>query len=627
MKKKKGKKKFRRFFWKRFPVCLLLGGLLIVYQVKRFGWDIRSLREQLFYAIMVPAEIGLREHTWTKYDAQGRLSDALAIVSTAIFSESTAFLYQPETGEIHTAEPFAQASVWQNGESRTYTLRDQTLINQLDESAGYYTAFYSSFESCYLIYSIYVKDDQFVPGEVFMQKKDVLPFLPRYLKAGTPIRGAWVDLSPDNTEGWTKVCRGCSKDALTVYPDYSRDTAAQMIGKSAEELSADGRQYLDAVVVSGSPNQTKTKDFTEAFKAAIPERFEALLNVQENVLKQMYAREPSADMLQRWHAGDQKEAVRHINAYYQEQRENLPEQFYQDEKSIGTLVNVRDHELRFKTEDVFFRNQTWKLVRFTYLNPDHALPYFYLIYVGPVLVLYILLSVFAAMLWAVISYLLYSRRYDLEAYRKNLTGTLAHDLKTPLAVIYGNAENIRAHTHPDQADDYADRIMENVTHIDEMIAGVLGLAKLENGAAPANHETVDLTALLHTAFLRSAEQMEQRGLTLKESGKMAVKGNADMLKQLAENLAANAVQHAAEGGTITVSAEKKALRISNPYIGELNEKTLCEPFRRGDAARGSQSGSGLGLSIVQQIAALQKLRLRVTARDGVFTAELKRRIL
>ena len=98
-----------------------------------------------------------------------------------------------------------------------------------------------------------------------------------------------------------------------------------------------------------------------------------------------------------------------------------------------------------------------------------------------------------------------------------------------------------------------------------------------------------------------------------------------MLTQLAENLAANAVQHAAEGCEITVTAEKRTLRLSNAYTGELNEKTLCEPFRRGDAARGSQSGSGLGLSIVQQIAALHKLRLRVTAKDGVFTAELKKR--
>lgn len=138
-------------------------------------------------------------------------------------------------------------------------------------------------------------------------------------------------------------------------------------------------------------------------------------------------------------------------------------------------------------------------------------------------------------------------------------------------------------------------------------------------------EKHDLTELLHAAFQRNAGLMEQRGLKLTESGQMIVKGNPEMLAQLAANLADNAVQHTAEGGEISVAAEKRNVRISNPYIGELDAKTLCEPFKRGDAARGNQSGSGLGLSIVQQIAALHKLRLRVTAKGGIFTIELKRR--
>ena len=236
-----------------------------------------------------------------------------------------------------------------------------------------------------------------------------------------------------------------------------------------------------------------------------------------------------------------------------------------------------------------------------------------------------LLPLFLALLWAAVTYLRYSKHYDIETYRVNLTNILAHDLKTPLAVICGNAENLREHTHPEFADDYADTILENAMHMDEMIAGVLGLAKLEHRAMPASKDPVDLTALLHSAFERNAALMESRGLTLKESGKLMLKGNTEMLTQLAENLASNAVQHASEGGTVTVTAEKNKLRISNPFEGTLDAKTVCEPFRRGDAARGSQSGSGLGLSFVRQIAALQKLRLRITAKDGVFTAELKRK--
>lgn len=280
--------------------------------------------------------------------------------------------------------------------------------------------------------------------------------------------------------------------------------------------------------------------------------------------------------------------------------------------------------MNVSTEEIAFRGQTWQLVRFVYVEPAPILLQIALTY-APNLIGLVLLAVLAALLWSVIAYLLYIRKYDIEAYRRNLTGALAHDLKTPLAVIYGHAENIRAHTHPESADEYADCIMENVTHMDEMIAGVLDLAKLEGRAAPVMKEKHDLTELLHAAFQRNAGLMEQRGLKLTESGQMIVKGNPEMLAQLAANLADNAVQHTAEGGEISVAAEKRTVRISNPYIGELDAKTLCEPFKRGDAARGNQSGSGLGLSIVQQIAALHKLRLRVTAKGGIFTIELKRR--
>ena len=164
-------------------------------------------------------------------------------------------------------------------------------------------------------------------------------------------------------------------------------------------------------------------------------------------------------------------------------------------------------------------------------------------------------------------------------------------------------------------------------HIDEMIAATLELSQLSSQKKPEMKDQVDLTALLHQAFQRNASLMEQRGLTLKESGSMTVSGNTKMLTQLADNLVSNAVRHTAEGGSITVDAEKHTLRISNPYTGELDVKTICEPFRRGDSARGSHSGSGLGLSIVQQIASLHKLRLRITAKDGIYTVELKSSIL
>ena len=370
-------------------------------------------------------------------------------------------------------------------------------------------------------------------------------------------------------------------------------------------------------------------------KAELPGSVKELVQSRdEDIHEAIYGDVQTHFNMESWNAETREELVLSLRKHYDALLLEQPMKIYSEfkptlytEKRRG-YINGRYEAIgnyEAGTEEVQFRGETWLLFHFQYVEPKKLFGYLVLAAV-PLMILPFLIAVTgAALVWSIIAYLLYSRRYDIEAYRRNLTGALAHDLKTPLAVIYGHAENIRAHTHPESVDEYADCIMENVTHIDEMIAGVLDLSKLEGRAAPAMKEKLDLTELLHAAFLRNAALMEQRGLTLTESGQLTVKGNPDMLAQLCENLAANAVQHTAEGGAVTVTAEKRSLRISNPYTGELDTKTLCEPFKRGDAARGSQSGSGLGLSIVQQIAALHKLRLRVTAKDGIFTVELKRR--
>jgi hypothetical protein len=98
---------------------------------------------------------------------------------------------------------------------------------------------------------------------------------------------------------------------------------------------------------------------------------------------------------------------------------------------------------------------------------------------------------------------------------------------------------------------------------------------------------------------------------------MEILGNSAMLTLLAEKLAADTIAHAADNSQITVEAEKNILRISYPYSGELNIKLFRKALRRGDAV-------GTAFDFVQQAVLLHKLRFRIRAKKGVFTAELKR---
>ena len=610
-----GKKKFGRFFRRRLLICTVAALGLIGWKYLYKGWE--KCRDSTLPGLHEYRVDDIEEDLNRKERTDSEVS---RILGTNLYpnpvSEQALLLYQPETGECYSSKTFAAAYTKQGEESKLYYLYDPKLVGQLADSMNkqaYYTEA--------IVHSIYVKDDMFLPGEVYMQKNRVpLVSLIGVFASKKPIPGEWADLTIDRAEGWDMICNLDDKEVLSHYPDYENETDidAQFAALAKDEPK------LGYVFLRGSPNSPTADACMQEVTQQISAEYEYL---QKDWAQQLYDAEYGVfnqDIREEYQVKTREELIKQVKESIEAQKIRLPQRFFT--YSLFGIDERYNPYISFEPcdRDITFRGQNWQLWYFQYYYPERDFKYNYVSLLPLVLAFSVIPVLLLALVWAVISYLIYSRRYDIETYRRNLTGALAHDLKTPLAVIYGNAENIRAHNHPENTDEYADFIMENVTHMDEMIAGVLGLAQLEARKRPKLKDRVDVTALLHAAFRRNAAVMEQRGLTLKESGTFIVEGNADMLLQLAENLAANAVQHAAEGSEITVSAEKSRLRICNPYTGELDEKTLCEPFRRGDAERSSHSGSGLGLSIVQQIAALNKIRLRITARDGIFTAELKR---
>ncbi len=619
--KQNRKKKYSSFYLKRLcifaAVIFLIAGCRIKRQwedVKenvrdsstwnnRFEGDHSALQEQL-------------DRIQTDADIPLRLAAIAENTGSAYPVDTGVMLYQPETGEHYIGEPLAFASVTENGNNKRYWLSDQTLVDQLDSAGGLY---YKD----PIVYSIYVKDDQFVPGEVYFQKRSYL-HLAYFDEGGDPIKGEWVDLTPENTEGWTKITSDQSKELL-IRPSYESDGDAP--------AETDG-PYVSYVVVIGSPNAPLIDVMMDALRDNYQDEYEQekeFCDRSRERLREQLAAEPTQEDFEALGADitDAKEYRREIERRLADMDDYMvqtPCRIMGSPEMYSYYTRLENWEnVRYATKAVTFRGESWQIFHCEYVNAKEYFKRYYLLYDLIELAICLLLVLIVPPVWALIAYLIYRRRYDLEAYRRNLTGALAHDLKTPLAVISGFAENLRTHTHPEKTDAYADGIMKNVQHIDEMITGVLGLAQLERSECPEMKEEVDVTALLHAAFERNALAMEQRGLTLAESGTWSVKGNAGMLTQLADNLAANAVQHAEGGSEITVTAAGDTLRISNRFEGELDVKTLYEPFQRGSAARGKQSGSGLGLSIVQQIAALHRLKFQITAENGIFTAALRKR--
>ena len=191
-------------------------------------------------------------------------------------------------------------------------------------------------------------------------------------------------------------------------------------------------------------------------------------------------------------------------------------------------------------------------------------------------------------------------------------------------MISGYAENLRDNVGTDKREHYADAIVQKTQYMDELIADVLDLAKTEDMTATSK-SMVDLMKTAEKVFSNLHERIDEKELTLSFEGNCTLKANEALMMQALSNLAVNAVKFTPSHGKITVTGFDSGIRFTNDTEGTIeNIAALAEPFVMGDNSRTSGSGSGLGLSIVRNIASMQKLHLKLRSDEGWFSAELKR---
>lgn len=189
------------------------------------------------------------------------------------------------------------------------------------------------------------------------------------------------------------------------------------------------------------------------------------------------------------------------------------------------------------------------------------------------------------------------------------TSGAAHELKTPLAVLRTHAEALREDIDPQKREQYLDIILEESDRMAHLVGSLLELSRLE-ARAELHREPINLAALVREVWEPLSLPLEQKHLTLSlELEDYMVEGDRERLRELADNLASNALRHCTPGGRIrvTLKAEEAGVRLTvqndGPSIPPEDLPHLFEPFYRGDKARSRESGgTGLGLAIVRAAA-------------------------
>lgn len=254
----------------------------------------------------------------------------------------------------------------------------------------------------------------------------------------------------------------------------------------------------------------------------------------------------------------------------------------------------------------------------------------YLSFIILLSIIYFLADMIVCFILSNLSYSKLKVFYQNEDYRKALMSSMAHDLKTPLTVMSGYAENLKENIQTDKREHYADAILENTNYMNGIITDVLGLAKLEENTVKGGHEKMDFCDIASKQAERIKPLLEEKNIKLSVEG--SYKRNADRasLERVMDNLLSNAAKYTKDGGNINIYAKdtpfsKHIFVIENTPIDAINVKPqkLWEPFVKGDESRSDKNGTGLGLSIVKNILVNLGFKSKIKIKDGWFRVIIK----
>ena len=214
-----------------------------------------------------------------------------------------------------------------------------------------------------------------------------------------------------------------------------------------------------------------------------------------------------------------------------------------------------------------------------------------------------LLSTLISLAIAYVLYRSYRSAYDMEQYRRTTSNAMAHDLKSPLAVIQLNAENLRDGTNPEKNRHYTDNIINEVHQMNTQIASILDMAKAEDVNTKLHKTDVDITAIVNSVAEEYAERIKEKNVSIEVNGACTVHADEELMNQAIKNIMDNAVKYVTDGGHIAVELSDKEVSFVNS--SEPRDKDPLEdvwkPFVKGDNSRHGHKGTGLGLSIVKTI--------------------------
>lgn len=208
--------------------------------------------------------------------------------------------------------------------------------------------------------------------------------------------------------------------------------------------------------------------------------------------------------------------------------------------------------------------------------------------------------------------------------QRQLLGSLAHELKTPMTAIIGYADTLLtlrlSERRREQALQYIGDECRRLSRLSVKMLELTGLNEM--GESTIEKKEVEVLPFLEKVKELTFWRLQEKKLSLEISctpEDLTKTMDQDLMMSLVMNLVDNAVKASKEGGKIWIRADERELSVKDEGKGIPLEDLarVTEAFYMVDKARARSAGSvGLGLAICEEIAMLHGARLSLESEEG-----------
>ncbi|MDH3418566.1 MAG: ATP-binding protein [Gammaproteobacteria bacterium] len=215
---------------------------------------------------------------------------------------------------------------------------------------------------------------------------------------------------------------------------------------------------------------------------------------------------------------------------------------------------------------------------------------------------------------------LLARLRDHTRYLTTLKGKLAHELRTPLAVVATSLDNLEREPHEKHLVPYLSRLREGTDRLDSILAAMSEATALEQAVTSMSREPFELGAVVRGCIEGYADVYRDRSFDyVQDAGIAKASGSADLIAQMLDKLVDNAVSFSAPGTTISIglraSGDEHVISVANegPTLPASMRTSLFDSLVSVRERDNHKGHLGLGLYVVALIAEFH--RGAVDARD------------